>query len=212
MFDPFATLNEVQRAQVQHYEALLLDVNQRINLISRQTDPATVFERHMLHCLTLTQRRFPDGATVVDYGTGGGLPGLLLAIAFPNVSFHLIDSVGKKIRAVSEMAQELGLENVEAHHVRAEQWDGTAHFAVSRATAPLRDLWSWFRRVAKPFEVPQGCWPAGLTCLKGGDLTEEIQLLQKRFPRTRVDGVTDLFTLLERDYFQEKVILTVQMT
>jgi len=208
MFLPESSLSDTQRAQLAQYQALLLETNAKVNLISRQMPAADCYERHLLHCLSLTERPFPDGCHVVDFGTGGGLPGLVLAICFPRVNFHLIDSTNKKIRSVQEMAKELGLDNVSAYAIRAETWDGKAHYAVSRATAPLRDLWFWFNRVRVPFNPPPEAWPAGLICLKGGDLTDEMAQLKRRFPQVLIQQ-KPLFPLLGRPYFQEKVLMTV---
>lgn len=191
------------------YQSLLLEVNQRINLVSRKMAAGEFEERHLLHCLALTLHKLPDRAKVVDWGTGGGLPGLILAICFPNVEFHLVDSTTKKINAVQEMANQLGLANVTTHAIRAEQFKEKVNFVVSRATAPLLDLWSWYRPVRKAHATPEGCWQADLVCLKGGDLTEEIARFQHKFPKTQVETM-DLYELLGRDYFKEKVILTVK--
>ncbi|MBL7977318.1 MAG: 16S rRNA (guanine(527)-N(7))-methyltransferase RsmG [Bacteroidetes Order II. Incertae sedis bacterium] len=209
MFQPEDFLSEQQRSLLKHYETLLIETNSRINLISRQMNPADCYERHILHCLSLTERPFPDQAEVVDFGTGGGLPGLVLAICFPKVHFHLIDSTGKKIRAVQEMSRTLGLDNVSAYALRAETWTGKAHYAVSRATAPLKDLWFWFNRVRIPFSAPVVAWQPGLLCLKGGNLTEEVAQLRRRFPRILVRQ-TPLTEVLRRPYFEEKVRMTIE--
>src|SRR5690606_41790758 len=107
-----------------------------------------LFERHILHSLSLTFRKFPAGSTVVDWGTGGGLPAVPLAIVFSDVRIHAVDSVRKKVQAVRTMARRLGLENLDTWHGRAEAYPGDADFSVSRATASLSVLWSWHARVA----------------------------------------------------------------
>jgi 16S rRNA (guanine527-N7)-methyltransferase len=182
-----AFLSDEQKDRLRAYEKLLWEKNTRVNLIARTTDPGTIRERHILHSLILAQRPFPPGCTVVDFGTGGGLPGIPLAIAFPDVQFVLVDSTGKKIDAVADMAAQLGMTNVSAWWGRAEAMPGDAHYAVSRATAPLVDLWRWFSRVRVALDDgPVSAWEPGLICLKGGDLREELAKLRGREPHLRV--------------------------
>ena len=202
-------LSAPQRDQLASYLDQLLAFNRRLNLISRETEQADAFERHILHSLALTQRRFPAGSAVVDWGTGGGLPAIPLAIAFPDVTFHAVDAVGKKIQAVRAMARRLGLANLHPWHGRAEAWPGATHFSVSRATAPLCDLWRWHTRAATPLDVDVQSWSPGLICLKGGDLSEEIAALRAEFPAVRVEK-TPLEPLLESPYFAEKFIVAVR--
>jgi len=148
------------------FQALATDFNKKLNLYSRGS-VKDFWERHILHSLTIGLRRFPPGARVVDWGSGGGLPGIPLAVLFPEVEFVLVDSVGKKMQAVQAMARRLGLANVDTWHGRAETWDGQAHYAVSRATAPLSEVWGWTRRVLTPLPTGDGEWRGGLLCLKG---------------------------------------------
>jgi 16S rRNA (guanine527-N7)-methyltransferase len=178
MIDPLASCTEEQVALLRKYVDLLLDINTRINLISRK-DTEDVFDRHVRHSLALAIHDFPDDCTIADWGTGGGLPAIPLAIRFPNVKVFGVDSVGKKTRAVQDMAAELGLDNVKVFNGRAELWKGKVHYSVSRATARLSKLWEWHKRVRVPLEVADGCWEAGLICLKGGDLTDEIAELNR---------------------------------
>ena len=198
-------LTNTQVGQLEDLERLFLDLNREVNLVSRQS-AGDFRRRHTLHSLSLAELHFPAGATVVDWGTGGGLPGLPLAIAFPDTHFVLVDATRKKTEAVAAMARRLGLANLEVWWGRAETWEGRAHYAVSRATAPLRDLWSWTARVLTPLlEVPAGHeWPQGLLTLKGGDLTDEIRQHQRRFPQTSV-SVAPLTLLADDEYFEEKV-------
>ena len=207
-WDPRTSLSPLQLEQLQQFGEALARVNRKINLVSR-TSVAHLEERHVLHALALTRRRFPAGTTVVDWGAGGGLPSIPLAIAFPDVFFVAVDAVGKKMQAVRMMAREIGLTNVEAWHGRAEAWDGTATHSVSRATAQLATLWQWHERIARAAEpLTDEFWAPGLITLKGGDLNQEVQDLQTRYPALHVER-EDLFGMLKRDYFAEKGILTV---
>ena len=178
MFDPIAALTHSQRDTLARYADELARVNKQFNLVAPSTlrDAETV---HIAHSLALRVRSFPEGATVVDWGAGGGLPTVPLAIAFPEARFVAVDSVGKKMEAVRLFARRLGLDNLEVWIGRAERYDGPApHYAVSRATAPLADLWAWTERVREPLaDVPEGAWAPGLLTLKGGDLDAEIRAL-----------------------------------
>ena len=179
-WSPFKSLTAEQREQLDRFREQLLRFNQRVNLISPETEDA-FRARHLLHCLTLTVRDFPAGCTIVDWGTGGGLPAIPLAICYPEATIVGVDSVGKKSRAVRTIARRLGLENCFTWNGRAEEWTGEAHYSVSRATAPLADLWRWHRRVAvPPVDAPaDDAWPPGLLALKGGDLTDEVADLRE---------------------------------
>lgn len=203
-WNPLDHFTDGQEAKLREYEVLLLEFNQRINLISREDEDAA-FEHHILHCLSLTRNAFPAGSVVVDWGTGGGLPMIPLSIAFPQVLFVGVDAVGKKMQAVRAMARRLGLDNVVAWHGRAEAFDGRADYSVSRATAPLADLWAWHDRVSVSSAggSDPGLWRRGLVCLKGGDLAEEKRSLPDRA------GIREirLSTLFDDPYFSEKVIL-----
>ena len=203
------TEHRTQKNRIAEYSDLLKDFNKKLNLISSSTIPE-MQERHIEHCLMLTSRAFPDGCSVVDWGTGGGLPAIPLAIQFPEVNFMAVDAVGKKIHAVRAMGRKLGLANLEAWHGRAEAWPGKTHYSVSRATAPLLTLWSWHVRVAQPLEFDAEVhWHHGLICLKGGDLAEEINTLKSRFPGVEV-LLTPLHTLHASSFFQEKYIVEVR--
>jgi 16S rRNA (guanine527-N7)-methyltransferase len=171
----FSDFTDTQLQQMQQLEALYKDWNEKINVISRK-DIDSLYERHVLHSLAIAALcTFDNGAQVVDIGTGGGFPGIPLAIMFPEVEFLLSDSIGKKIKVVQGVADAIGLKNVTAVHSRVEEIKGrTFDFAVSRAVAPLGDLWRWvnpmLRKGQKSEELPNG-----LICLKGGDLAEEIK-------------------------------------
>ncbi|HLT46267.1 MAG TPA: 16S rRNA (guanine(527)-N(7))-methyltransferase RsmG [Rubricoccaceae bacterium] len=208
-WNPLADLTPRQRAQLDAFAAELARVNRRVNLVSPATVPE-VEERHLVHSLALAHRAFPAGATVVDWGSGGGLPAVPLAVRFPDVRFVAVDAVRKKTEAVRLFARRLGLANLDVWNGRAEAWDGAAHYAVSRATAPLADLWGWLARVRlPPPEVPEGCWAPGLVCLKGGDLTEEIAALHAAHPGLTVEQIP-LAPLLGRAYFADKAIVSVR--
>jgi 16S rRNA (guanine527-N7)-methyltransferase len=208
-FDPFESLTGAQREQLRDYQKMLLRFNQRVNLISPDTE-GDVRTRHLLHGLSLTVRGFPAGSTIVDWGTGGGLPAIPLAIVHPEVTVVAVDSVGKKVRAVRTMARRLGLENCFPWKGRAEAWDGSAHYSVSRATAPLADLWRWHTRIAEsdgPL-IGDDHWRPGLLCLKGGDLSDEIAELRAEDPDVHIEQHA-LRPMLGDPYFAEKVLVEV---
>lgn len=189
MTDPTAGLSDAQRTALRAYAAELARVNRAFNLVAPST-VRDIPERHVRHSLAIAVRAFPDGAVVVDWGSGGGLPAVPLAVAFPGVQWVAVDAVGKKTEAVRLFARRLGLTNVTVWNGRAEAYAGPApHYAVSRATAPLADLWRWFDTARVPFdgEIPDACWAPGLVCLKGGDLTDETAALLAAFPDVRVE-------------------------
>lgn len=203
---PLPQLTDEQRSLLTDLERESLEMNQRLNLFSKSS-AEDYYRRHVLHSLALTIRPFPDGATVVDWGTGGGYPGLPLAIVFPDVEFILVDSIAKKIRAVETISQNIGLANVSVWNGRAEDFDGNAHYAVSRATAPLVNLWKWTSRILTPLQsIPDDAWKPGLLALKGGDLTGEINTAKRQYSNLQVESL-NLEPLLDDDYFSEKVIL-----
>jgi 16S rRNA (guanine527-N7)-methyltransferase len=177
--------------------------NEMINVISRK-DIDSLYEKHVLHSLAIAAAvNFNDGAEVVDIGTGGGFPGIPLAIYFPEVQFLLSDSIGKKLKVVQAVADAIGLKNVTVVHSRVEEIKNRKFdFAVSRAVAPLGDLWRWARPLLRTGHASED-YGNGLVCLKGGDLAEEFAASGLR---PRVLPVTKLF---EEDFFEEKYLVYV---
>ncbi len=177
--------------------------NEKINVISRK-DIDSLYEKHVLHSLSIAAAfEMAPGSSVIDIGTGGGFPGIPLAIFFPEVQFHLVDSIAKKLKVVEAVAAAAGLKNVTTQHIRTEEIKGRKFdFAVSRAVAPLQELWKWGKPLLKTTGLESNLAP-GLICLKGGDLAAEIQ---ESGTRPRVMQVTDLFP---EAFFKEKYLLYV---
>lgn len=201
----FSDFTNAQLAQFRQLEDLYKEWNEKINVISRK-DIDALYEKHVLHSLAIAAiYNFQDGAKVVDIGTGGGFPGIPLAIFFPEVEFLLADSIGKKIKIVQEVSTAIGLKNVTAVHGRVEEIKGkTFDFAVSRAVAPLADLWRWInpaiRKGHKSDELNNG-----LVCLKGGDLTKEINSSGLK-EKVQAWSVHDIFP---EPSFEEKYVIYV---
>lgn len=198
----FSEFTPLQEEQFRQLEPLYKEWNQKINVISRK-DIDSLYEKHVLHSLGIAAVfSFTAGMEIMDLGTGGGFPGIPLAIFFPDVHFHLVDSIGKKLKIVEAVAAALGLKNVSTEHTRAELIRNRKFdFVVSRAVAPLKDLWHWSRPLLKPKTVT-GFTP-GLICLKGGDLHAEISESNTR-PR-----VVEISSLFPEPYFEEKYLLYV---
>ena len=191
--------------QVQHFaalEALYKDWNSKINVISRK-DIDSLYLKHVLHSLSIAAIiDFEPGTQIIDIGTGGGFPGIPLAIFFPEVQFHLVDSIAKKLTIIKAVAETLELTNVTTQHTRAEdiknkQFD----FAVSRAVAPIKDLWHWAYPLIK--KGNKNSLANGLICLKGGDLAQEIS---ESGVRPRMMPIDEIF---KEDFFKEKYLLHV---
>lgn len=199
----FADFTPSQLEQFGQLEALYKDWNEKINVISRK-DIDHLYERHVLHSLAIAAAFvFSPGMEVIDIGTGGGFPGIPLAIFFPDVRFHLADSIAKKLKVVEAVSAAIGLQNISTEHTRAEAIKNRKFdMVVSRAVAPLKDLWNWGKPLLKTKKTETGLQP-GLICLKGGDLAKEIQ---ESGTRPRVMEVKELFP---EPFFAEKYLLYV---
>jgi 16S rRNA (guanine527-N7)-methyltransferase len=181
--DPLAACSDQQSEQLEQFWVLVRELGSKHNLVGKDdiASRERFFDRHIRHSLSLSRRSFPDGSTVVDWGTGGGIPAIPLAIVFPDVSFVAIDAAEKKILAVRTMSRRIGLDNLTAWHGRAEEWAGKTDYSVSRATASLEVLWSWHTRARRQPRCTfgPGDWSEELICLKGGDLRDEIVALRE---------------------------------
>lgn len=197
----FPELDQSRKGQFQALGALYASWNEQINVISRK-DIEHLYVRHVLHSLAIYRfLPFQPGSVVLDIGTGGGFPGIPLAIMQPEVEFVLCDSIGKKIKVVRAVAEALDLKNVEAVHGRAEAVRKKVDFAVSRAVAPLPDLIGWCR--PNVHSNQRNALPNGLICLKGGDLREELKLAGRKAE------VHDLSGYFKEDFFEEKKLVYV---
>lgn len=175
--------------------------NEKINVISRK-DMDNFYIHHVLHSLAIAAKfNLDPGSSVMDLGTGGGFPGVPLAIMFPETEFHLVDSINKKLTVVKEAAITLGIKNITTHHSRAEDIGSRKFDAiVSRAVAPLKDLWRWSKPMIKRSKIISGS-PNGLICLKGGDLSNEI------FESTCKPYVWEIEKIFAEEYFKNKFLL-----
>ncbi|MBO4985171.1 MAG: 16S rRNA (guanine(527)-N(7))-methyltransferase RsmG [Bacteroides sp.] len=195
----FPELTDEQKQQFAALDALYHDWNAKINVISRK-DIDNLYEHHVLHSLSIAKViNFRPGTHVMDLGTGGGFPGIPLAILFPEVKFHLVDSIGKKVRVATEVASAIGLKNVTFCHERAEDEKQTFDFVVSRAVMPLTDL---LKIIRKNISVKQqNALPNGLICLKGGELERETLPVKHK---TTIWELKDHFT---EEYFDTKKVV-----
>lgn len=194
----FPNLTDTQVEQFRKLEVLYKDWNAKINVISRK-DIDELYTKHVLHSLGIAKvMTFEPGAKVLDVGTGGGFPGIPLAILFPETDFYLIDVIAKKIRVVNEVAQGLGLKNVKAEQMRAENVKEDFDFIVSRAVTNMPDFYKWVKdkiRKKSNHELKNG-----ILYLKGGDLTEELQ----DFPKVTLYNLSDFF---EDEFFETKKVV-----
>jgi 16S rRNA (guanine527-N7)-methyltransferase len=202
----FSEFTPKQIEQFTALEKLYKEWNEKINVISRK-DIDSLYEKHVLHSLSIAAVfDFPAGMDIIDIGTGGGFPGVPLAIFFPEVKFHLVDSINKKLKIIEAVKEAIGLTNVSTQHIRAEEIKNKKFdFAVSRAVAPLKELWQWSKPLLKnsQFEKEENVYKSGLICLKGGDLAQEISESGVR-PK-----MVEISSLFEEEYFKEKYLLYV---
>ncbi len=183
----FTELTDRQKSQFAALESLYKEWNTKINVISRK-DIDELYTRHVLHSLGIAKVvSFKPGSKILDVGTGGGFPGIPLAILFPDSNFYLVDSIGKKIQVVQEVAQALGLKNVRAEHIRAEKVKGEFDFIVSRAVTNMNDFVKWVRK--KIAKKKQHELANGILYLKGGDLTQELS----NFPKVKLFDLNNFF-------------------
>jgi len=194
----FPELSDVQRQQFEALQALYESWNSKINVISRK-DIQSLYEKHVLHSLAIAKVvQFEPNSRVLDVGTGGGFPGIPLAILFPNTQFHLVDSIQKKIKVVDAVSTSLGLHNITVQHVRAEQVDGTFDFIVSRAVTTMPSFVKWVRnKVKKNHKHPIN---NGILYLKGGDLSEEL----KSYPKA---SLYDIHMFFDSEFFETKKVV-----
>lgn len=197
----FPRLTDRQKSQFEALYDLYADWNSKINVISRK-DIGNLYEHHVLHSLAIARLiHFQPDTRVMDLGTGGGFPGIPLAIMFPDCQFHLVDSIGKKIKVATEVASAVGLENVTLCHERAEEEKGLFDFVVSRAVMPLADLLKIVRKNIS--KAQKNAYPNGLICLKGGELQHEVMPFKKQ---AEVIALSDWF---EEEYFTTKKVVYV---
>lgn len=197
----FPNLSTEQLKQFGSLHELYVDWNSKINVISRK-DMDAFYVHHVLHSLAIAKViRFTKGTTILDVGTGGGFPGIPLAIMFPECRFHLVDSIGKKIKVVNEVAAALGLKNVVAEQKRAEELQNTYDFVVSRAVAPWDEIYGWTRDLIH--EEGQNALPNGWLLLKGGDLKEELKSARKWL----VDH--EIAKMFSEDFFATKHVIYI---
>lgn len=196
----FPNLTDTQSRQMEALKPLYDDWNSKINVISRK-DMDNFYEHHVLHSLAIAHEiRFRDGSKILDLGTGGGFPGIPLAIMFPQCSFKLIDRTGKKIHVVEEVAKALGLNNVVAAQMSGEEEKAQYDFVVSRAVMPLPDLVKIVRKNIS-HKNQHNALPNGLICLKGGDLTAETT------PFKKIVSLTEIHDMFAEEWFKNKYLI-----
>jgi 16S rRNA (guanine527-N7)-methyltransferase len=195
----FPNLSDEQQRQLAMLEELYRDWNAKINVISRK-DIDNLYEHHVLHSMSIAKMiNFHPGTKILDFGTGGGFPGIPLAILFPECQFKLIDGTGKKIRVAQEVAQAIGLKNCEPQHLRGEDEKGHYDFVVSRAVMPLPDLAKIVRKnIARE---QRNALPNGIVCLKGGDLQSELQ------PFRHIVDTAELSQWFSEEWFKQKYVI-----
>jgi len=198
VFKYFTELTEIQKQQFLELEALYQDWNQKINVVSRK-DIDELYLRHVLHSLGIAKiQQFNEGAHILDVGTGGGFPGVPLAILFPNTRFTLVDAIGKKIKVVQEVIDGLKLDNITAHHTRVEDLPGNFDFIVSRAVAAMPTFVHWTKGKIKKDSAHER--KNGILYLKGGDLSEEL----KEYRNAQIFNLSEYF---KEDFFETKKVV-----
>lgn len=199
----FPNLTDTQKAQFEALYDLYFEWNAKINVISRK-DIENLYEHHVLHSLAIAEIiRFQPGSTILDVGTGGGFPGIPLAILFPESTFVLIDSIGKKIKVGTEVATAIGLKNITLKHLRVQEEKGQFDFVVSRAVMPLDDLVKLVKKNIS--KKAANALPNGLICLKGGELQHEI------LPYKNVAELFEVSEFFNEEYFKTKKAVYVPL-
>jgi 16S rRNA (guanine527-N7)-methyltransferase len=203
IFQYFPDLTPTQKEQFKKLFALYSEWNEKINVISRK-DIDNLYINHVLHSLGIAKVcSFKSGSSILDVGTGGGFPGIPLAILFPETNFHLVDSIGKKITVVKNVSDGLGLKNVKGEQIRAEQIKGEYDFIVSRAVTRLREFYGWINKKVKK-ESKHDLFN-GILYLKGGDLDEELAELKRPY------STTDLSQFFKEEFFETKKVVYVPL-
>ena len=196
----FPELTKEQQAAFGKLGEVYTEWNDKINVISRK-DIVNLYEHHVLHSLAIAKFiKFKNGSKIMDLGTGGGFPGVPLAIMFPECRFHLVDSIGKKLKVIEAAKEATGIKNIFTFHARAEEMEYQYDFVVSRAVAPLKDLMRWSTKKYLPKHLNEK--RNGLICLKGGDLTAEIE-------GVKIVQTTPLSTYFTEEFFKDKSLVYV---
>lgn len=203
IFQYFPNLTERQKKQIEQLAPLYKEWNEKINVVSRK-DIENIYVNHVLHSLGIAKvMSFKAGSEVLDVGTGGGFPGIPLAILFPETNFHLVDSIGKKITVVKEVSTALGLKNVRADQIRAEEVKGKYDFVVSRAVTRMKEFYGWVNNKTKA--ESKNSLDNGILYLKGGDLDEEMNELKHPYS---IYNLSDYFI---EEFFETKRVVYVPL-
>ncbi len=197
----FPNITDEQRSQMEMLRPLYCKWNSKINVISRK-DIENIYSHHVLHSLAIAKEtRFTHGSRILDFGTGGGFPGIPLAIMFPDCHFKLIDRTGKKIKVVNEVACSLGLKNIEAEQISGEEEKGKYDFVVSRAVMPLPDLMKIIKKNIS--DKQRNAIANGLLCLKGGNIDSEIHNYR------HISQITDISKIFRGEWFKNKYVIYI---
>lgn len=197
----FPNITDEQRSQMEMLRPLYCEWNSKINVISRK-DIENIYSHHVLHSLAIAKEtRFTHGSRILDFGTGGGFPGIPLAIMFPDCHFKLIDRTGKKIKVVNEVTCSLGLKNIEAEQISGEEEKGKYDFVVSRAVMPLPDLMKIIKKNIS--DKQRNAIANGLLCLKGGNIDSEIHNYR------HISQITDISKIFRGEWFKNKYVIYI---